>query len=264
MSQAVLSDRHDHTLLLTINRPEVRNAVNLDVSTALGDALQGAEDDRKIRAVVLTGSGSQAFCAGADLKAVGRGEPLRPTEGPGVAWGFAGVVTHPLSKPLIAAVNGAAMGGGTEIVLACDLVVASEDAVFGLPEVRRGLIAAAGGVFRLPAQIPRKVALEMMLTGAPISAARAYELGLANRVVAAEHVLALALELAAQIGRNAPLAVRASKALALGTGPDGALAGEAEAWASSAALAQQIRDSADAREGVAAFTERRDPVWQDR
>jgi crotonobetainyl-CoA hydratase len=263
MTPVVLSERHGHTVVLTINRPEARNAVDLAVSVALGDALEAADRDPEIRAIVLTGAGRLSFCAGADLKAVARGEPVKPADGPRAAWGFAGWVSHPVATPTIAAVNGFALGGGTELVLASDLAVASQEASFGLPEVRRGLIAAAGGVFRLPDQVPRKLAMELILTGEPVPAARALEMGLVNRVVPAEEVLPAALELAERIGRNAPLAVRASKTIALGLDPDG-VPGEAAAWERSLRLAAEMLRTEDTREGLAAFAEKRAPVWRAR
>ena len=159
--------------VITLNRPAARNAVNLAVALGVGDVLEQAEHDRDIWAVVLTGAGNQAFCAGADLKSVARGESLSPADPVRAAWGFAGYVSHHVSKPTIAAVNGFALGGGTELALASDLVVAAESASFGLPEVKRGILAGAGGVFRLPAQIPKKVAMEMILTGEPIGACAA-------------------------------------------------------------------------------------------
>src|SRR5262245_55546003 len=154
-------------MIITINRPEARNAVNAAVSTAVGDALHDAQQDSDVRVVVITGAGDKSFCAGADLKAIARGENLFHPEHP--KWGFAGYVRHFIDKPTIAAVNGTAFGGGTELALASDLVVACERAQFGLPEVKRGLIAAAGGVFRLVEQLPPKVALELMYTGDPMS-----------------------------------------------------------------------------------------------
>ena len=147
-ADAVLTELREHVLLVTLNRPEARNAINAEVTLGLGNALERADQDPEIRVVVLTGAGDRSFCAGADLKAISRGETLNP---PGTeAWGLAGMVQHPISKPVIAAVNGQALGGGTELVLAADLAVAAESATFGLPEVRRGLIAAAGGLVRLP------------------------------------------------------------------------------------------------------------------
>ena len=252
--------RDNHTLVITIDRPEARNAIDAAVTIAIGDAMASAEDDRDIRAVVLTGSGGKSFCAGADLKAIARGEIIVPEDGPRAAWGFAGYVTHHISKPTIAAVNGVALGGGTELVLASDLAVASTTATFGLPEVKRGIIAGAGGVFRLPRQIPKKFAYELMFTGESIDAERALGLGLVNCVVPPESVLDRALELAHTIGANAPLAVQASKRVAqhiIG----GHVPSDADAWQLSARERAAVRNSDDAKEGPRAFTEKRAPVW---
>jgi crotonobetainyl-CoA hydratase len=260
-SEAVVVERDEHVLLVVLNRPEARNAVNAALTVALGNALDEAEHDDGVRAVVLTGAGDASFCAGADLKAIARGESLNP---PGTeAWGFAGMVNHPISKPIVAAVNGTAVGGGTELVLACDLAVAADTASFGLPEVRRGLIAAAGGLVRLPEQLPRKVAMQLILTGRPIDAATALRWGLVNEVVSPEHVLETALALAHQIAANAPLAVQASKRVALGI-RDGSLPAEAEAWEASNAEMLALIISEDALEGPAAFAEKREPRWRGR
>ena len=258
---AVLTERHGHVLLVTLNRPAVRNAVNLAVTLGLGDALEEAEHDQGIWAVVLTGAGDKAFCAGADLKAVARGESVVPEDPVRAAWGFAGYVTHHISKPTIAAVNGFALGGGTEISLASDLVVAADTASFGLPEVKRGIYAGAGGLIRLPAQIPKKIAMEMILTGEPISAQRALELGLVNRVVPQLEVVAAALELAGKITANAPLAVQASKRIANGI-HNGEVAAEAASWELSRAEGPALMRTADAAEGPRAFAEKRAPQWQ--
>jgi len=260
---AVLTERREHVLLVTLNRPAARNAVNLAVSVGVGDALEEAEHDRDIWAVVLTGAGDQAFCAGADLKAISRGESLTPRDPERAAWGFAGYVTHHVSKPTIAAVNGFALGGGTELALASDLVVAAEGASFGLPEVKRGIMAGAGGVFRLPAQIPKKVAMEMILTGEPITARRALELGLVNRVVPQAEVVAAALELADRVIANAPLSVQASKRIANGI-IDGHVAAEDGSWELSRAEGKALMRTADAAEGPRAFAEKRAPNWQAR
>jgi crotonobetainyl-CoA hydratase len=260
---AVLTQRRGSVLLVTLNRPEARNAVNLAVTLALGDALEQAERDRGIWAVVLTGAGDKAFCAGADLKAVARGENLIPADPGRAAWGFAGYVSHHISKPTIAAVNGFALGGGTEISLASDLVVAAETASFGLPEVRRGIFAGAGGLFRLPAQIPKKVAMEMILTGEPITAQRALELGLVNRVVPRDQVVDAALDLAGKITANAPLAVQASKRVANGMS-DGRVPAEAGLWELSRAESLALKRTADAAEGPRAFAEKRAPNWEAR
>jgi crotonobetainyl-CoA hydratase len=260
---AVLTERREHVLLATLNRPAARNAVNLAVTLGLGDALEAAEQDRDIWALVLTGAGDKAFCAGADLKAVARGENLAPPDPRRAAWGFAGYVSHHISKPTIAAVNGFALGGGTEISLASDLVVAAETASFGLPEVRRGIYAGAGGVFRLPAQIPKKVAMEMILTGEPITAQRALELGLVNRVVPQTDVVDAALGLAAKITANAPLAVQASKRIANGI-HEGRVAAEAAYWELSRSEGVALMRTADAAEGPRAFAEKRAPKWEAR
>jgi crotonobetainyl-CoA hydratase len=261
--RVVLTERRGHVLLVTLNRPEVRNAVNLAVTLGLGDALEEAEHDRDIWVVVLTGAGDKAFSAGADLKAVARGESVIPADPGRAAWGFAGYVSHPISKPTIAAVNGFALGGGTEIALASDLVVAAESASFGLPEVKRGIFAGAGGLFRLPAQIPKKVAMEMILTGEPVTARRALELGLVNRVVPQADVVTAALELAGKVIANAPLAVQASKRVANGiTG--GHVAAEDGSWELSRAEGLSLRRTADAAEGPRAFAEKRAPNWQAR
>ncbi|MFB9644172.1 enoyl-CoA hydratase-related protein [Microbacterium terregens] len=206
-------------MVITINRPEVRNCVNAAVQLGIGGALDEAEGDRDIRTVVLTGAG-EAFCAAADLKAVSRGESLLPEDPVARSWGFAGYAFHPITKPTIAAVNGAALGGGTELVLASDLAVSASTARFGLPEVTHGLFASEGGVMRLARQIPPKRAMEIMLTEDPIDAREAFVLGLVNRVVAPGDVLDAALEFAERINANAPLAVVASKRVAKGSSED--------------------------------------------
>jgi crotonobetainyl-CoA hydratase len=260
-SDAVVVERDEHVLLVVLNRPEARNAVDGALTLALGTALEEADHDPEVRAVVLTGSGDASFCAGADLKAIARGESLNP---PGTeAWGFAGLVNHPISKPIVAAVNGTAVGGGTELVLACDLAVAADTATFGLPEVRRGLIAAAGGLVRLPEQLPRKLAMQLILTGRPIDAATALQWGLVNEVVPADRVLETALALAHQIAGNAPLAVQASKRVALGL-RGGTVPAEADGWGASDAEMIALMGSEDAIEGPTAFAEKREPRWEGR
>jgi enoyl-CoA hydratase len=249
----VETSRRDGVAVLTLNRPEARNAVNGELARAMEAALDGLEADAATNAVVLTGAGS-TFCAGADLKVVaaGRGAELATPRG-----GFGGIVTRKFPKPLIAAVNGPALAGGFEVVLACDLVVAVEHATFGLPEVTRGLFAAAGGLIRLPKRIPLALATEIALTGDPIDAGRAAQLGLVNRVVPEGQVVEAACELAARIAANGPLAVRNSLAMVR----EAAELTEAEAWARNNALAVEVFASRDAIEGATAFAEKRAPRW---
>lgn len=254
-----LSERRGNVLLITINRPDARNAVNQSVSVGVGDALQAAQDDPEIRAVVITGSGDKSFCAGADLKALSRGENLFHPDH--TDWGFAGYVSHFIDKPTIAAVNGTALGGGTELALASDLVVAEESAKFGLPEVKRGLIAGAGGVFRIVDQLPRKVALELMFTGDPMSSADALRWGLINQVVPDGTVVDAALALAERITSNAPLAVQASKRVAYGA-DDGVVTGEKDGWKRTNREFVTLLQSEDAKEGPLAFAQKRQPVWK--
>jgi crotonobetainyl-CoA hydratase len=253
-----LTERRGNVLLITLNRPEARNAINASVSIAVGDALEEAQHDPEVRAVVITGAG-QTFCAGADLKAIARRENLyHPEHG---EWGFAGYVQHLIDKPTIAAVNGTALGGGTELALASDLVVAEERTKFGLPEVKRGLIAAAGGVFRIVDHLPRKVAMEMIFTGEPMTSADALKWGLINQVVPDGTVVDAALALAERIAVNAPLAVWASKRVALGV-DEGAITGEQAGWTRTMREMGAVLRSADAKEGPMAFAEKRPPVWQ--
>ena len=259
----VLVERREHVMIIRLNRPEAGNAVNAALWSGVGAALSEAELDDEVRAVIVTGAGERIFCAGADLKALARGEKIHPALPEELSWGFAGIVTHPISKPLIAAVNGSALGGGTEIALACDLIVAVETAKFGLPEVKRGLMAAAGGAFRLRQQLPPKIAMEMLLTGDPIDAARALELGLINAVVPQAELIDAALALAARITSNAPLAVRATKRIAKGLA-DGTVVAEAAAWAQNTSEIRALLKSNDMREGAKAFAEKRPPVWQGR
>ena len=259
---AVTTERRGNVLVITIDRPEARNAVNQAVSTGLGDALQQAQDDAEVWAVVVTGAGEASFCAGADLKALARRENIFHPDHP--EWGFAGYVSHFIDKPTIAAVNGTALGGGTELALASDLVVARRDATFWLPEVKRGLIAAAGGVFRIVDQLPRKVAMRLLLTGEPIGAEEALRWGLVNEVVEDDRsVLEAALALAGRITVNAPLAVQASKRVAAGA-DGGAIVAEAALWERSHREIGALVRSEDAREGPLAFAEKRAPVWKAR
>lgn len=256
-----LTERRGNTLVITINRPEARNAVNQAVSVGIGDALAQAQDDPEIWAVVITGAGDKSFCAGADLKAISRGENIFHPDHP--EWGFAGFVQHFIDKPVIAAVNGTALGGGTELALASDLVVAQASAQFGLPEVKRGLIAAAGGIFRIVEQLPRKIGMRLLVTGEPITAEEAARWGLINEVVPDGTVLDAAMALADRITVNAPLAVQASKRVAVGA-DDGVVTAETGAWKRSNRAMRGVFSSQDAMEGPLAFAQKRAPVWKAR
>jgi len=251
MADEVLIERRGHVEILTINRPQARNAINLATALALSAAFDAAEADGDCWVVVLTGAEDKAFSAGMDLKAFAAGEA------PITEHGFAGMTQRHFPKPLIAAVNGSALAGGMEIVLACDLVVAADHAKFGIPEAARGLIAGGGGLIRLPKRIPRAIALELALTAAPIDADRAYAIGLVNRVVPGETVLDEALALAEQIAKNAPLAVRQSKRVML----ESIDMTEEAAWTLNAEAFGQIGRSHDAIEGAVAFAEKRPPNW---
>ena len=258
---AALVEQRGNVLVITLNRPHARNAVNSAVSTAVGDALERAHQDPDLWAVVITGAGDKSFCAGADLKAIARRENLYHREHG--EWGFAGYVHHVIDKPTIAAVNGAALGGGTEIAMASDLVVADQSAVFGLPEVKRGLIAGAGGVFRIVDALPRKLAFELLFTGEPITAAEALKWGMINRVVPEGTALEAALALAGRITVNAPLSVQASKRIACGV-DDGVITDEEPKWARMSREFGSLLKSEDAKEGPLAFAQKRQPVWKAR
>src|SRR3954466_12985495 len=199
----VLTERRDGVLLITLNRPQARNAANSALPHAAAGALDELDSDDGLRAGVLTGAGG-SFCAGMDLKAFVAGE--RPFH---ADRGFAGIVRRPPVKPLVGAVEGWALAGGFEVALACDLIVASRDARFGIPEVKRGLVAAGGGLLRLPRRIPYHLAMEVARRGAPVGAERAAEMGIVNRLADPGHALAAARDLAAGIVRNAPLALEA-------------------------------------------------------
>jgi crotonobetainyl-CoA hydratase len=250
-------ERHGNTALITLNRPEALNTVNAEVSAAVGAALEEFAADPDLRVAVVTGAG-RAFCAGMDLKEAAAGRDVLDPRHP--EWGFAGLTGHPLDKPLIAAVNGPALGGGAEIVLACDLVVADENATIGLPEVRHGLFPAAGGVLRLQQRVPRNIALEIALTGTPVDAATAAGWGLVNRVAPAGKSVEVALELAESVAAGAPLSLRAIRHLMT----YGESADEARAWPENERVWQEVSASDDAREGPRAFAEKRAPRWTGR
>ncbi len=250
----VLTERRDGVLLVTINRPEVRNAVNAAVAEGIAHAMDELDATDDVSVGVLTGAG-KGFCAGMDLKAFLSGE-LPVVEGRGLA----GLTQRPPRKPLIAAVEGWALAGGFEVVLACDLVVAAATARFGVPEVKRGLVAAAGAALRLPSLIPQPIALELLLTGDPVDAQRASDLGLVNRVVPEGAALEGALELAATVAANGPLAVAATKQVAR-SARDWTTE---EGWERQDEILSPVFVSEDAQEGAAAFAEKRDPVWKGR
>lgn len=259
-TEVVTVTNTDGVAVIALNRPDALNAVNAELATAFGNALEEADHDSAVAVMVITGTG-RAFCAGADLKALGAGHSVAAQGHP--EWGFAGFTEHYLTKPVIAAVNGYALGGGTEIVLACDLAVLSVDAALGLPEIKRGLMAGAGGLIRLPRQLPVKLAMEAALTGEPLDSATALRWGLVNRVTTADRVLACALELASQVASGAPLSARNSKKVmhhAAGYGSDW----DRAVWKLQDAAMQDILASADSQEGTAAFTAKRTPVWNGR
>jgi len=252
MAEEILRERRGHIELLTINRPEARNAINRATAVALSDALDEAETDDDVWVVVLTGAGDKAFSAGMDLKAFATGEF------PATDKGFGGITNREFLKPLICAANGSALAGGFEIMISCDMVVAADHAKFGIPEASRGLVAGAGGLIRLPRRVPITIALEMALTADPIDADRAYELGLVNRVVPGAQVLDAAIALAERIVKNAPLAVRTSKSV-MRQSQD---LTEEQAWVLNNDSFAMIGRSGDALEGAVAFAEKREPHWQ--
>jgi enoyl-CoA hydratase len=252
--EPVLSERRDGVLLITLNRPDARNAVNRALAEGVAAALDALDADGDVAVGVLTGAGA-GFSAGMDLKAFVAGES---------AWvgdrGFAGIVQRSSRKPLIAAIEGFAVAGGLEIALACDLIVAARGAKLGIPEVKRSLVAAAGALLRLPRRVPYGVAMELALTGDTITAERAYELGLVNRLAEQGGAVDAAFELAAAIAKNGPLALDATKAI-LEQQFDWS---DDEFWQRQGELSGPVFTSEDAREGATAFAEKRDPVWRGR
>lgn len=249
----VVVEQDGRILIITINRPHARNAINGAVSQGLADAMDRLDDDPDLSVAIVTGAGG-SFSAGMDLKAFARGENVA-VEGRGL-----GFTERPPTKPLIAAVEGFALAGGTELALGADLIVASSESAFGLPEVKRGLVAGGGGLLRLPTRIPYQVAMELALTGENLSATRAHELGLVNVITEPGKALEGAVELARKIAENGPLAVRATKQVIT----------SARAWAPDVMFAEQAKiimpvfASQDAKEGAVAFAEKRSPKWTGR
>jgi enoyl-CoA hydratase len=252
--EAIVTETRDGVLIITINRPDARNAVNGAVASGMAAALDRLDTDDDLRVGVVTGAGGY-FSAGMDLKAFVQGES--PYAGDR---GFAGITQRASKKPLIAAVEGFALAGGFEVALSCDLIVASSEARFGIPEVKRSLVAAGGALLRLPRRIPYHLAMELALTGEPIGAERAAELGIVNRVAAPGAALDVALELAKGLAKNAPLALAASKQI-IEQSPDWS---QAEMWTKQGEISGPVFVSEDAREGATAFAEKREPVWQGR
>src|SRR5450755_1128327 len=252
MAEPVLTEVIDAVAVITINRPEARNAVNGAVARGIAAAIEEFDGRADIRVLVLTGAGGN-FSAGMDLKGFLAGDA--PVAGDR---GFGGITERPPAKPVIAAVEGYALAGGFELVLACDLIVASEAARFGLPEVRRGLVAGAGGLLRLPRRTPYHLAMEIALTGEHFPAQRLQATGLVNQVVPAGEALAGAMQLAQRVVPGAPLALAATKAVITRA----ADWDSGEAFARQAEIINPVFTSADAREGAAAFAQKRPPAWR--
>ena len=251
MKNDLVTESHGDILVITINRPEARNAVTLSVATALAAALDELDDRRDLNIGILTGA-EGTFCAGMDLRGFLRGEiPRLPGRG------FAGLTRKPPVKPLIAAVEGYALAGGFEMVLACDLVIAGEDSQFGIPEVKRGLAATGGGLLRLPRQLPHRIAMELALTGDMLSAERALALGLINHLVPKGKALEMSIQMARRITANGPLAVAASKQVIV----QSRLWDDSSMWERQETMTQAVLLSNDAKEGAKAFAEKRPPRW---
>lgn len=253
MSSVITVETRDKIRIITINRPEARNAINYETAHALADALDDLDADPSVAVGILTGA-NNTFCSGMDLKAFAK-DGQRPYVGDR---GFGGMCERPPRKPMIAAIEGYALAGGFELALACDLIVAATSATFGLPEVKRGIVAGAGGMMRLPSRIPYHIALELILTGDMFPAARAAEFGLLNRLVEPGQSLEAAVELATKITQNGPLAVQTAKRIVT----------ESRDWPQAHMFDLQrprvahVFTSADAKEGATAFAEKRQPVWR--
>lgn len=250
----VETEVHGNVLVMKINRPEARNAVNGDVANGIEAGIDQLEEDDSLWVGILTGT-REFFCAGADLKLINSGRPAEMMTQRG---NFAGIVTRERTKPIIAAVEGPALAGGLEIVLSCDLLVASRESRFGIPEVKRSLVAAAGGVFRLPRVLPRNVAYELGLTGDPISAERAHQLGLVNELAEPGKALEAALELAERISANAPVAVQKTRALMIELKD----ADDQTGLRRSNEAMMELMSTEDFGEGLTAFIEKRPPAWK--
>jgi enoyl-CoA hydratase len=252
--EPVLTERRGNVLLITLNRPQVRNAVNAALAAGLAGALEELDADDSLAVGVLTGAGG-FFCAGMDLGAFVKGES--PWFGDR---GFAGIAQRSARKPLIAAIEGFAVAGGLEIALACDLIVAAKGAKMGIPEAKRSIIAAAGALLRLPRRMPYHLVMELALTGDPFPADRFHELGVVNRLAEPGSAVDVALELAAQLSKNGPLALIASKQI-LQEQFDWS---SAEMWQKQGEITGPVMISEDAKEGASAFKEKREPVWKGR
>lgn len=248
------TEKRGHIFIITLNRPEARNAVNGDVAEGIEAAIDTFEGDDELWVGIIASSG-KVFCAGADLKAISAGDAGRLSTKRG---GFAGLVKRVRTKPLIACVNGPALAGGCEIVLASDMVVAAEEAIFGVPEVKRSLVPAAGGLFRLPRAVGPAVGMELMLTGDPIPAARAHALGLVNYVTTQDKLMETTLELAGRIAANAPLAVQRAMQVTKRAMMDS----DDDLWAASSDAMRFLAGTEDFKEGPRAFIEKRAPVWK--
>lgn len=260
MNNAVDITQHEGVVTILLNRPKAKNALNFEVSQAIANVMNEVEVSPDIRAVVVGSAVEGVFSAGADLVEASQGKPSYDMNGPNAAWGLAGLTAKTPRVPVIAAVDGLAMGGGFEIALAADIMVASDSAMFALPEVKVGLMAGAGGAVRLPGQLPQKIAMDMLLTGRNMKADEAHRLGLISRLVESGQALNVAQDIALTISKNAPLGVAGSKATLLNL-QDGVEQAHVARWERNATEFAFVMASADAQEGTSAFSEKRAPVW---